>query len=292
MYKFYQELTFEASIDHKHTDWDPNNPYSFRQWYYEDISNKDNLLVTVGDSWTFGDHLGCIDWDKASDDPIRLTQIYGRILSNLMEADWINLASPGCSNYWMLETLNAVNHHFYRVKNDYKKITLVITLTEDLREARFNRVIDVNTLYQNFWRSSERIRDFLIKVEDFLFDNLQKYFNTVPFIDVVVSRAFTDSWSSRPWMMQKTWCDVIQDNVNFNNYQKPVPFIGQMSIDPLKERFITTPEHKAEFLEIMEKVGTRWQFLGSSEYNLKGSTCHPNPNGHKLWAEYIFNQLR
>ena len=42
---------------------------------------------------------------------------------------------------------------------------------------------------------------------------------------------------------------------------------------------------------VMELVGTRWNFLGESTYNLKGSTYHPNPAGHQLWAEYIFNQI-
>ena len=81
MYKFYKELTFEDSIDHKREKWDANDPYSFRQWYSEDIQNKDTLLVTVGDSWTWGDHLGSIDWDKSVDDPIRLTQVFGRKLA-------------------------------------------------------------------------------------------------------------------------------------------------------------------------------------------------------------------
>jgi hypothetical protein len=292
MYKFYPELTFDASIDHRHSDWSPDNPYSFRQWYHEDITGKDTLIVTVGDSWTFGDHLGCIDWDKASDDPIRLTQIYGRKLSEFMDADWVNLAKPGCSNYWMLEALNSVQHHFQRLKASYKRIIIIVTLTEDLREATYNRVIDVNTPYRKFWNTSNGIQDFLVKVETFLFDNLQNYFNSIPFVEFKVSRAFTDSWSTRPFLMDKTWCDVLQDKVQFNNYKKPVPFIGQMSINPLQEKFISTTEHKQEFLEIMENVGTRWQFLGMSDYNLKGSTCHPNPAGHLLWAEHIFNEIR
>ena len=291
MFKFYNTLTFDESLDHKHSDWSPDNIYSYRQWYEEDIQGKDTLLVMIGDSWTWGDHLGTIDWDNASNDPCRMEEIAGRKLANLLNADWVNLARPGCSNYWMLEKLYDIQP--FLEQNNYKKIHVVITLTEDLRESTYSRRINVDSPYQQFWTLSNNIQDFLVKVETFLFDNLQEYFNRLPAVTFTVSRAFTDSWTQRHWLLDKTWCDIIQDNISFSDYQKPVPFIGQMSIDPLTEKFIAQNiERKSEFLDIMERVGTRWQFLGNSVYNLKGSTCHPNPAGHTLWAEYLYSQLR
>lgn len=290
MYKFYSELTFEESIDHRHSIWSPDQMETYRCWYSEDIQGKDTLLVTVGDSWTWGDHLGNIDWDKASDDPCRLQQVFGRLLADQLNSDWVNLARPGCSNYWMLEKMQDIGHHF--INSNYKKIYLVLTLTEDLREATYSRRIHVNPIYQQMWQDSKSIEHFLQIVENHLFDRLQHYFNYVPVVPFV-SRAFTDSWQTRSWMLDKTWCDVIQEKVQFSNYQRPVPFIAQMSIDPLTEKYISqTPERKLEFLDIMDRVGTRWEFLGYSKYNLKGSTCHPNPAGHKLWADYVFSQIR
>ena len=289
MFKFYNTLTFEDSIDHKQADFDPARMETYRCWYSEDINNNDTLLITVGDSWTWGDHLGNIDWNQASDDPCRLKQIYGRKLADKLNADWVNLARPGCSNYWMLEKLQDMQ--MFIKTSAYKKIYLVITLTEDLREAEYTRRIQVLPTYQKFWEESASIKEFLQRVENYLFDNLQQYFDSVNVIPFV-SRAFTDSWQHRHWLLDKTWCDVIQDKFNFNNYQKPVPFIAQMSINPLTEKFISkNPERKLEFLDIMELVGTRWQFLGASDYNLKGSTCHPNPAGHDLWAEYLYTKL-
>jgi len=292
MYKFYTELDFNSSIDNRHKDWSPDNPYSYRCWYTEDIAGKDTLLLTVGDSWTWGDHLGSIDWDKSSDDPVRLTQIFGRLLADRLDADWVNLARPGCSNYWMLEQLMDIQPHL--ANNQYKRVVAVVTLTEDLREATYTRRLDVARPYKDFWDRSKSIEGFLIQVEDFLFYNLKRYFDQLPNVDVYVGRAFTDTWPQhkQEFLLEKTWCDVIQDHVQFSDYQRPVPFIGQMSIDPLRDKFITTAEQKEEFLEIMNRVDSRWRFLGASEYNLKGSTYHPNPAGHKLWADYVFSQLR
>jgi hypothetical protein len=294
MFKFYESLSFEESLDHKHTDWSPDNIYSYRQWYEEDIQGRDTLLVMIGDSWTWGDHLGSIDWDKSSNDPCRMEQIAGRKLSNLLNSDWVNLAKPGCSNYWMLEQLQNIEPHLHRVQNQYKKIRVVISLTEDLRESKYSRRINVDRPYKIFWDTSISLEDFLVKVEQYLFLNIETYFKNVPFVDVKISRVFTDVWpgNTSPLLLDKSWCDVIQDKIKFDNYQKPVPFIGQMSIDPLTEKFISTKtERKLEFLDIMERVATRWNFLGASEYNLKGSTCHPNPAGHQLWAEYLYSKM-
>jgi len=289
MFKFYNTLSFDQSIDHKQQDYDPNRMETFRCWYSEDIQDQDTLLLTVGDSWTWGDHLGNIDWNQASDDPVRLTQIFGRLLADKLNSDWVNLARPGCSNYWMLEKLQDIQPIIQNSR--YKKIYLVVTLTEDLREAEYTRRIQVLPTYQKFWEESANLNKFLVAVENYLFDNLQSYFDTVPVVPIV-SRAFTDSWQTRPWLLDKTWCDIIQDNFNFSNYQKPVPFIAQMSINPLTEKFIkNNPDRKIEFLDIMERVGNRWQFLGASPYNLKGSTCHPNPAGHQLWADYLYTQI-
>ena len=291
-FKFYSGLTFEDSIDHRQADWTPDNVYTYRQWYEEDIQGRDTLLIMVGDSWTWGDHLGCIDWNVASNDPVRQQQIAGRHLSNLLEADWVNLARPGCSNYWMLEKLQDLAPYIQQA--NYKKIHVVVTLTEDLREAEYTRRIRVEEPYQQMWAGSDTIETFLRQVETYLFLNLETYFKQLPQVSAHIGRAFTDVWpgNSSPLLLSQTWCDVIQDLAQFDNYQRPVPFIGQMSINPLREKYIKNNiERKLEFLDIMERVGTRWQFLGASAYNLKGSTCHPNPMGHRLWAEYVYSQI-
>jgi hypothetical protein len=293
MYKFYNTLSFEQSIDHRHSNWSPDNIYSYRCWYEEDIQGKDTLLIQVGDSWTWGDHLGTIDWDQSSNDPCRMEQIVGRKLSNLLDSDWVNLARPGCSNYWMLEKLQDLQPFIQQ--SAYKKIYIVVGLTEDLREAQYTRRINVNAPYQDFWSRSIGVTDFLVQVERYLLRNLEQYFDQFSNVSAHVQRVFTDIWpaNTSPLLLDKSWCDIIQQHINYGNYQKPVPFIGQMAVDPLTEKYISqNPERKAEFLDIMDRVGTRWNFLGASPYNLQGSTCHPNPAGHRLWAEYLYSQIR
>jgi len=273
------------------SQYNPDNPTSYRSWYTEDIQGRDTLLLTVGDSWTWGDHLGNIDWDQCFDDPIRLKQIFGRHLADMLDADWANLAEPGCSNYWMIEQLQDMEPLL--AAHQYQRVVVVVTLTEDLREATCTRRFDVDAPYQEFYDSTHSLEEFLISVERFLLDNLEAYASRLPNVEFYVARAFTDGWpvNRSKLLLDKTWCDVIQHHVQFPNYVKPVPFVAQMAINPLTQKYLKD-DYKQEFLSIMQRVETRWQFLGASEYNLKGSTCHPNPRGHRLWAEYLFTQIK
>lgn len=294
MFKFYN-IELEDTICHRLPNWSLDNTYSYRSWYHEDIAGKDRLLITIGDSWTWGDHLGIIDWDNYTDDPIRLTQIFGRHLSNMLDADWVNIAEPGCSNYWMIERLVDITPAIKESK--YKSIDIVITLTEDLREAEFSRRYDVTTPYTQFFNQSESLREFLIKVEQMLLEKLKKCISELPGINFYISRAFTDFLTTDNIIIPKTWCDVIQDDISRSDYIKPVSFITEMAIKPLTKKYIDRAEldkqikFKSEFLEIMETVTNRWNFLGNRIHNLRGSTSHPTPSGHELWANYLHKYI-
>jgi hypothetical protein len=284
MFKFYKNLSFQDSIDHTMDNWDVNNPYSFRQWYNEDIQDKDNLLVVVGDSWTWGDHLGTIDWDKNVNDPIRLTQIYGRLLSTKLNADWVNIAKPGCSNYWMLKQLANIKQ--YLETANYKNIFLIVVFTEDFRELSYRE-----TNHNAEWELATSLKEFFISAENKLYTQMQDYANSLPNVKTYFTRVFTDTHEENmnfSSLLKDSWCDAIQQKIQFPFYQKPVPFLGQLATNPLTAMIGDNLAYKSEFVDIMQTVEYRWNFLGFSEYNLKGSTYHPTPSGHELWADYLF----
>lgn len=306
MFKFHTELTYDVSLDFCSPGWSSDNPYSFRQWYNEDITGKPNLLIVVGDSWSWGDHLGEIDWKTKFDDPVRLTQNYGRKLSDSLNADWVGLTKPGASNYWMWRRLKEVLPEIHRVREQYRRIFIVVTLTEDLRETWYANEyetlysdygIDVIGKYTELYSGSASLMEFMAKTQEFLFKNFEDLFREIPFAKPVVSRAFTDNLVTTEHLLEKTWCDVFQDNVQYTDYQKPVMFLGQMAINPLLEKIFPSQgkdkelQSKMEFIELMDKVATRWNFLAHSKYNMFGSTNHPTPEGHSLWADYLYAQL-
>jgi|APSaa5957512535_1039671.scaffolds.fasta_scaffold104261_1 hypothetical protein len=66
---------------------------------------KKNLVVTIGDSWTFGDSLGSIADTQEDDFNSRSTQVYGRYLADELNADWVNCGYCGRSNSKIIEKL-------------------------------------------------------------------------------------------------------------------------------------------------------------------------------------------
>lgn len=272
-----------------------------RNWYHEEYNNNENLLITIGDSWTWGDHLGAINWETIYDDPIRLKSIYGKKLSEQLSSDWVLIANPGCSNYWMLEKLKLFSTQIQSLKNKYKNIFIVVTLTEDLRECHYHNELQYVADYYSIIANALNLEDFLIKIEKKLFLEFKNQFDILG-VKAKITRAFTDIWPANKqllldYLLDKTWCDVFQDEIKFDRYYQVVPFLGQMAIEPLNNIYISRLDGKQaevfknDFVDLEEKIRARWNFLGESKYNLKGSTYHPSINGHKIFADYLYRKL-
>ena len=269
-------------------------------WLHQQCSNKNTLLITVGDSWTWGDHLGNINWTTTFDDPIRLKTVYGKKLSERLDSDWILLARPGCSNYWMLEKLKLFFYQIKQLKSIYKRIIITVVLTEDFREFQYIDELAYTQPYYSIIDNSVDLFDFLQKSENFL---IKQFVNLLSDLDVeyFITRAFTDIWSNNKAefataLLDKTWCDVFQTKIKFANYQQVVPYIGQMSIGGITTLIDYSTNNKQilknNFIYLEEKIRARYNFFDASWYNIKGSSWHPNAMGHEIFAEYLFGKIQ
>ena len=75
-----------------------------RDYYHEVDRSSDKLIITMGDSWTWGDRLGktTIEYD---DREHRTRHIYGNIVSEQLGADFINIGFPGWNNIYIMNRL-------------------------------------------------------------------------------------------------------------------------------------------------------------------------------------------
>ena len=102
-----------------------------RRWYHELSRNSQSLLITVGDSWTWGDSLGGTNAPTFDNYRHRTTHIYGHIIAEMLDSDFINVGMPGQSNLYILMHLDLV---LKSLKKSYKSIKVIFTLTESGRE--------------------------------------------------------------------------------------------------------------------------------------------------------------
>lgn len=87
---------------------------------------KSTLVISVGDSWTFGDSLGTIEQDPWHDDyEARSTQSYGRLVADELDADWLNYGYCGGNNITVITLLSnlLLGHHYrFLTQHQYQQI--------------------------------------------------------------------------------------------------------------------------------------------------------------------------
>jgi hypothetical protein len=263
-----------------------------RYWYHEDIHARDILLVVAGDSWTWGDSLHRIDPTQGIyDDPQRLTSIYGHLLSEKLNSDFVNIAKCGCSNVEMHDHLCNILPH---VITKYKKIYVVITLTENCRESSSDKI----------WTPGEGSRStldvFLKEYERLMFTSIyQNLIYTYSDVNFLIGRNFTYSWEENKKILGKThlkksWVDCLAEYQNLNTYPTQVKMVSAMAYVPLDKLLINLNlfnKFKFEFMKYYADAELAVDWLLSSDLNYKKATKHPTELGHKIWADYLYDEI-
>lgn len=255
--------------------WILKNMFDIPKWsmvnnpFYHKSKDSDVLLITVGDSWTYGDSLGKTKVRNGVDDTdYRLSHIYGKLLSDKLNADWTNIALPGGSNE-MLITWS--DQYLSTDLTKYKSIIYVITLTESGRHLE-NLWVDKTEFNQQ-----AALRNILLRTYEKL-DQLKQKFPSVKFL---IGHNFTDSLKSFP-VLDKTWLEVlVSDSIQNETYIVVSDHIIQMN-------------HSRKFedrLVVVQKALQRISVMDQCLYCNKEDSRHPTEQGHILWADYLLTKL-
>jgi hypothetical protein len=259
---------------------------SANSWYKEPTNTFDfvdndsrTLLVTIGDSWTYGDKL-----------PVRTEQVYGRLVADSIGADWLNLGLCAQGNFWiasMVEELVAVIP-----KLDYDKIYVICIFGGVGRW--FNTEYDVYLNYvdwfnnnihepQDFdrllpWLNDECVHRILTALEPFL--NVQLKIGTHYLDPIGLDRLRSEQLLDTPWyrVIGCTANESVYTCVYWERISTAIEFIN--------------PEYhkwfKAWVVDIIDRTLRRVEMLKTPG---KFVDYHPVPEGHRLWANYIVENL-
>ena len=255
-------------------------------------SGSTTLVVTIGESWTWGDSLGKTKHTIYDDKKFRLANVYGGQLANMINADFLNIAAPGQSNLW-------ISTHFKLLMDNidqfqYNNIIVILTLTEVGRE--FNGDLDQQRDYMTALKDISNLDSFLHILSSYITKDILSVDTTN--IKLLVGTNFIDSnYSPSLNVLDKSWVNVIADEL-----QQTIPDNNCYTVlSWVFERFHGllefTPDYKKEdflsdMLINMEKADMVTDFLLSSKFNYNQASKHPTPEGHTLWANYLFNKLK
>ncbi len=235
--------------------------------YYKSRDSQ-HLLLTSGDSWTWGDSLGKTKVREGRDDEQhRLEHIYGNLVSEELGYDWINLALPGISNFRIVDwTSRLLDRNL-----PYNTITCIITLTESGRHEEQRRATSKFNLQTN-----------LELMLDKTYSEIEGLVKKYPKIKFVVAHNFTDAKSARLEICEQTWLEVLLGHAIQNGTHIVVSeHIEQLNHD----------NRYADTTAVIDRALKRIDLLDSCKYCNREDSRHPTELGHRLWANYLLNQL-
>lgn len=261
----------------------PAPAWSFLESCYDArLESHDTLLVTIGDSWTWGDSLGHAKARNSQDDPeYRLTHVYGNLIAQKINADWINIAIPGESNTWIIDKAEKILRS--DIVKQYTQIYLTLTLTEFGRKDDYFIIrnnsgsITTSNIFEVYNQEIERYVDQLIS------DN--------PEVNIVVGYNFVDPAISNKFLPD-TWLDLLYQDATGKCHivlSEHIDILGNW----LSELTKISPTDILDFkLQLIDQSLIRINRLDNSPYNNSEDSRHPTELGHRIWAEYLLSNLK
>jgi hypothetical protein len=248
--------------------------------WHEDIQQRRTLLVSVGDSWTWGDSLGYTSHGKGISDPDRLNMVYGRHLQQMIgDCDWINIGYPGTANRWIVD----VALRFIEIRNrvNYDKVFLSVGLTDISRDI-FDLDID------SFYSSPLSLRDYMVAREKKLLKKIKKIQDSTDIL-VVVGRNFTNTFDPENIgicsnHLPLRWVDIGADRCGMARPPACFGFKIPYGLDYSDKKWVL--DH------VMDNNQRMTDYLVASPLHHERGTRHPTKECHRYWAEYVYEFIQ
>lgn len=282
MFKTLPTLTYENSIFGRLGN-------QTRSMYFEDIQDRDTLFISIGDSWTWGDSLyGIRSYGPMLDHPDRTKSVYGALIAKALNADFINCAKCGGSNMFIQNMMLRILEHN---QNNYNKIILVMTLTENGREIH-------EPGSRKWFTGAKNVELFLKNYEQKMFEEFKRACDSFPNVKIVLARNFTHSYDENlsileKYFVDKNWIDILNSHQEYRPYPNNLRFLTGQAMLPIQETMEWLKiDYKDQMIIEYDKSLAAIDWLDKSNLNHNSTgTKHPIIEGHKYWADYLLTKI-
>jgi len=235
--------------------------------------NADVLVVTCGDSWTWG-----ADLSENDDEEFRVNHTFGNVVSSELLADWLNLGLSGSNNFFIAERVEEFSKIIPQL--GYKKIYLICTFTEIGRS--FDSHHDVYIDYISWFNDNIKVESDFDKFLYFLnAECLSRIKQAIENhnIEFRVGTNFVDAIGieSDSGFLKMPWFRLLGIN-------QPVAYVSTTGALRLRsmEQFVS--DHKKSLFK------SWFTKLIDTSAKVRGS-WHPPASGHEIWAKYILESI-
>lgn len=263
---------------------------SSNSWYQEPTNtfdfidrNSKILVVTVGDSWTWGSDLSL---NNCNED-YRRNSVYGNLVAKELNADWLNLGLCAQGNFWIASMVEELANVIPKL--EYHRIYVICTLTGALRW--FNTKYDQHIDYVEWFKNNAPEFDQLpIMLNGLCIDSIVNSLTPFDHVTLKIGTNFVDACGfnelTTPYLMPDPWYKLLSYNDNklvytcvyYETISQATEFIGL--------------EYHTEFKQWLMKTIEESEHRASLLTNPKDfQNYHPLAPGHQAWAQYILNHL-
>ena len=236
--------------------------------------SSDSLLVTVGESWTWGSFL-----------KNRLDEVFGNLVSTHFGWDWLNLAQPGSSNFFIAERVEELAKIAHQL--EYKSIMIVCVFTEVGRgfDSHHDLHIDYVTWFRDNISSSDDFDKFLEMLNRNCVDRILASADNK--FQVVFGSNFVNNLGlPADKTLDQPWFRLLGQQCDSNCYA------GTTAVGRLKNVSQFLPPQAQDLYKtwFIDMVSRAQQTDRVEKYS--GHMRHPDLHGNHLWANYIIEYFK
>jgi len=245
------------------------------------INNNETLLVTIGDSWTWGDEL------------INREHCFGRVLSQKLNSDWVNLSVTGCGNQYIEQLFTEFAN--LSTTLTYKKFIVIVTFTEVGRD--FNSWFDQDVDYATWLRSNIKKSCDYNKFIEFLNARLATRMcaiaNKIPNLTLLVATNFVNPLGLEEfenYLLPQSWLEHITNQ----SFENECNIVTSYIFDKLQtvldmEWSLDAKMFNTWAIGAIQASTIRLDQLMSCKHICPHG--HPDQIAHQLWADYVYKHI-
>ena len=274
--------------------------HSEQIWPYDYVDrNSDTLLVTIGDSWTWGAGIQNVYRNAVDitdeDNEFRRNHLYGNLISKHNNWNWLNLGFYSQGNQWIANKVFELRA--LEPLLDFKQIIVMCVLTGVGRW--FYTWQDSLVDYKKFFNENKMLHlndyeKFFVNLNRRVIGEIKMLTNSSDKMRLLVGTNSVDHCGfdvlnqeeiiPKPWyqLLSKTKLEgICVDNESI----KYLPSI---------ENLLQTSDEKFVFQKwMMEKINQaeKQTIMLNTMDHVAEDTFHPTYHGHIKWADYILKEV-
>ena len=237
--------------------------------------NSNTLVVTIGDSWTWG-----ADLSLDNNEEFRLKHVFGNLVSTCLYADWLNLGQRGSNNFFIAEKAEELGQIVDQL--NYKNIYMICTFTECGRS--FNSHHDVYIDYIN-WFNNNDIDKFLYFLNAECVGRIKKVAQQHN-IELVIGTNFVDAIGiDKNLLLPIPWFRLLGIECPVAGYAGTT---GVLQLQKVSEFVNDIVAYKSWII----KLTNQSEYIDRVSMSRSLVNTHPGTVGHKVWADYILENIK